>query len=73
MKELMLQMKAFAKGEKIPSTLHEKKDELCKLARAGLGGSIARQIIEKYGGKIGFASDENEGTAIICWSPKKEE
>lgn len=32
MKELMLQMKAFAKGEKVPSTLHEKKDELGELA-----------------------------------------
>lgn len=40
---------------------------------AGLGLSIARQIIEKHGGKIGVASDENEGTAIICWLPKKEE
>ncbi|MEK4427229.1 sensor histidine kinase [Solibacillus sp. FSL K6-1523] len=40
---------------------------------AGLGLSIAWQIIEKHGGKIGVASDENEGTAIICWLPKKEE
>lgn len=31
-KELIQQMKAFAKGESVPSTLHEKKDELGELA-----------------------------------------
>ncbi|ATP41986.1 two-component sensor histidine kinase [Solibacillus sp. R5-41] len=40
---------------------------------AGLGLSIAQQIIEKHGGKVGVASHEKQGTAIICWIPKKEE
>ncbi|MEG0385870.1 MAG: HAMP domain-containing sensor histidine kinase [Solibacillus sp.] len=40
---------------------------------AGLGLSIAQQILEKHGGDVIVTSHENEGTAIICWLPRKGE
>lgn len=38
---------------------------------AGLGLSIAKQIIEKHGGRISIASNKQQGTAVICWLPQK--
>ncbi len=37
---------------------------------AGLGLSIARQIIEKHHGTIQVVSKLTTGTAIICWLPE---
>lgn len=40
---------------------------------AGLGLSIAKQIIEKHHGKITVISELKKGTAIICWLPARRE
>lgn len=40
---------------------------------AGLGLSIAKQIIEKHEGHITVCSDIKKGTAIICWLPQRRE
>jgi len=37
---------------------------------AGLGLSIAKQIIEKHQGTIEVVSKQQQGTAIICWLPE---
>lgn len=35
----------------------------------GLGLNITKQIIEKHGGTVELFSQENIGTAVVCWLP----
>lgn len=56
--------------EKIFEPLYQANEARTKEGSAtGLGLSITKQIIEKHGGKVQMLSEENTGTAVICYLP----
>lgn len=59
--------------EKIFEPLYQANEARTKEGSGtGLGLSITKKIIEKHSGKVQILSEENKGTAVICYVPNSK-
>jgi signal transduction histidine kinase len=59
-------------GKKLFNLFHRLHQDSTKFAGTGVGLAVCKSIVEKYGGRIWFESEEEQGTTFFMKFPKNQ-